>query len=99
MHLWQGVSHVSLEPVAKASSCSLLEDKVYAITFRVVAFLMAFTFITSLKIQERKREIYLNIVFGVQRSSRKETAAIAYQEDFSYISVHILFIPVPRLVS
>jgi len=93
------MSHVSLEPVAKASSCSHLEDKVCVITFRVVAFLMAFTFITSLKIQERKREIYLNIVFGVLRSSRKETAAIAYQEDFSYISVHILFILLPRLVS
>lgn len=76
---------MSLELVVKASSCSLLEDKVYAITFRVVAFLMAFTFITSLKIQERKRERYLNTVFGVLRSSRKETAVIAYHEDFSYI--------------
>ena len=73
-----GVSHVSLELMAKAGFRSLLEDKVYAITFRVVAFLMACTFITCLKIQERKREIYLNIVVGLLRLSRKETAAIAY---------------------
>jgi len=93
------VSHVSVELIAKASSWSLLEDKVCAITFRVLAFRMAFTFITSLKIQERKREVYLNIVVGVLRSYRKETAAIAYQEDFSYISVHIHFILVPCLTS
>jgi hypothetical protein len=41
------VRHVSLELKAKASSCSALEDKVYAITFRVVVFLMACTFTRS----------------------------------------------------
>jgi len=86
------MSHVSLELIAKASSCSLLEDKVYANTFLVVAFLVAFTFITSLKKQERKREIYLYIVVGILRTYRQETADIAYQEDFSYITVHILLI-------
>jgi hypothetical protein len=51
------MSYVSLELTAKAIFCFLLEDKVYANTFLVLAFLVAFAFITSLKKQERKRDI------------------------------------------